>query len=254
MRHAIGFTRIIPLALTALVLFGCPSEPNPSPDAVNGGRGGGGGSGGGGAGGSGGAGGTGGRGGSGGSGGSADAGRMDRPAADRGADRPGSDAGVTDGGNAGGGLDQCFEGLRAGVGRFQLSTKASADGKIRMRIAMEDGGGFGTSGSIPWKPMRLGLEINGANLCFTNEAELRAGYMQTQLHNCRDVLTVESGGRRYQIVSPDTRQGGTSDDRTVATLTVFMGDTMAVGPVLSTVSCVTKTPGQACSSGGPCQN
>jgi hypothetical protein len=269
MKSPTRFVWMLPLALGGLLVAGCPSEPNPAPDGGtggaggSGGRGGTGGGGGGGSGGSGGVGGSGGAGGSsgvggsGGTGGRADGGG-DRPPpdapGDRGSDRPPPD-GPVDTGPPARSLDECFQGLRAAVGRNQLSNKASADGKIKMRIAMDDGGNPSTSGAYAWRPMRLGLEIDGAILCFADETALRAAYKFTQLHNCRDVLTVASGGRRYEIISPDTRQLGGADDRTVATLTAFMDNATVVGPVmLATVSCVTRIAGQACGSGGPCQS
>jgi hypothetical protein len=226
---------IAPLALSLLVLAGCPDEPRPP--MVDGGTGGSGGSGGrGGAGGSGGAGGTGGR--------PADA----RP--DRGPDGRRPDGPVADGGNAGVGLDACFAGLRAGRGSFQLATKASADGKVRMRIALETGDRFGTSGSYAWEPIRLGLEVDGTNVCVTSEAELAAAYTGTR-HNCGDALDITVDGRRYLIRNPDTRTGAVGRDMT--SVSVFMGTATVLGPtMLTTSSCTTKITGMSCLSGGPC--
>jgi hypothetical protein len=257
--------RALRLALASLLLLAaCPDDPPPSPDAGGGGSGGSGGVGGSGGtgGGSGGAGGGGGRGGTGGNGGSAGSGGSGgsggRPAdagADRGADQRPADMGRDtgpDGGNANAGLDACFAGLREGVGRFQLATKVSADGKYRMRIAME-ANGIGTSGTYTWVPIRLALEVDGTNVCISSETALAAmDVYKGSRHNCTDVLTVVADGRRYEIAAPDTKTTEPGP-RTVSTLSVFDGAARVLGPVmLSTSTCVTRVPGMACSSGGPC--
>ena len=70
-------------------------------------------------------------------------------------------------------------------------------------------------------------------------------------HNCRDVLDVTVGPRRYEILAPDTRQP--SPPRTVATLSIFQGSTLVEGPTaLQTSACTSHLPGAPCTSGGPC--
>ncbi len=244
----------------SLLLAGCPSDPQPTPDGGGGGAGGSGGAGGrGGSGGAGGSGGRGGAGGTGGTGGGAGAGgsggsdaRPGDARPDRGPDSRPADAAAGDGGNASPGLDTCFAGLRMGRDSYQIATKVSADGKVRLRIALETDGRIGTSGTYGWLPYRLALEVDGTNVCISDEAQINSPtfYMGSR-HNCTDKLVINAGGRRYEITGPDTRT--VPPARSAATLSVFSGASRVLGPVtLTTTTCVTRVSGAACMSGGPC--
>jgi hypothetical protein len=156
---------------------------------------------------------------------------------------------------AGNSVDECFAGLPAGEGSWQDATKASSDGGYRMRLALETGQRGGTSGSFAWEPLRFALTTPSAFLCITDRVMLAAAYMSSH-HNCADVLTVTSGGRRYVISNPDSAidYADQTKYRRPAMLTVFEGDTMVAGPILlSTVACNrSSTPDGRCRSGGPC--
>ncbi len=132
---------------------------------------------------------------------------------------------------AGKSVDECFAGLPAGEGGWQDATKASSDGGYRMRLALETGQRGGTSGSEPWEPFRFALTTPSASICITDRVMLAAAYMSSH-HNCADVLTVTSGGRRYVISNPDSAidYADPTKYRRPATLTVFEGDTMVAGP------------------------
>jgi hypothetical protein len=218
------------LALLAAASVGCSSG---GPVAGTGGAGGGAGAGSGGGGGNGG-GGKPGSGGATGSGGSTDAGGD--LATDQASD-----------GSGGGGptLDACFAGLRAAVGSSQIGNKASADGKIRIRLALEDQGRVGTSGSKPWSAYRFAIETPDGNVCVKEEAALAQAYKGT-LHNCMDTFDVTVAGRRFLIAYPDT-----DPLRPKSQLKIFMGATMTAGPI--TLDNGTCTAGVGpCRSGGPC--
>jgi hypothetical protein len=247
---AIGLAALFTLALAC----GKESAPRPGTDArptdaradTSAGTGGSGGGGTGGSGGTGGGGGTGGSGGSGGtsgSGGGSDGRDMIEAPAETGSDAGGQT------------LDECFAGLPAGEGGWQDATKASSDGAYRMRLALETGQRGGTSGSYAWEPLRFALTAPGASICITDRVMLAEAYMSSH-HNCADVLTVTSGGRRYVISNPDSAidYADPTKYRRPATLTVFEGNTMVVGPILlSTVACNrSSTPDGRCRSGGPC--
>jgi len=260
-RLNIGSTSAL-LALLAAATVGCSSG---SPVGGTGGAGGGAGAGSSGAGGSGS--GTGGNPGSGGSGGRADGGSGGAtgsggsPGSGGGAGgaggTPGSGGSTDAGGDlatdrasdgpGGGGptLDACFAGLRAAVGSFQIGNKASADGKFRVRLALEDRGRIGTSGSKAWSAFRFAIETPDGNVCVNEELALAQAYKGT-LHNCMDTFDLTVAGRRYLIAYPDT-----DPSRPKSSLKIFMGATMTVGPVdLDNGTCMTAA-GQ-CRSGGPC--
>ena len=119
-----------------------------------------------------------------------------------------------------------------------------------MRIALETGRRLGTSGTVPWLPIRAGPGDRRDRLCITDEPALEAAYARTT-HNCRDVLDLVAGDRRHQIEFPDTRI--TSPARTVAILSILAADHADRGPTsLATTTCTTQLPGAPCISGGPC--
>jgi hypothetical protein len=153
-------------------------------------------------------------------------------------------------------LEECFAGLRPLVGASQIATRASADGKYRMRLALETADRSGTSGSVGYLPVRLGLETPEGRHCLTDESILKSTYKGSH-HNCNDVLTVEAAGRRYVIQNPDSAIEYTDQTkwRRLARLTVFSGATMTAGPIeMPTVSCDRSSFADGkCRSGGPCQ-
>jgi hypothetical protein len=254
--------------LSAVLLVACGGgDGDKGPDgAAAGGAGGGGGA----------AAGAGGRGGAGGVGTDA---RTDAPAApDASADRagggPGADTGTTDGrrdgwdavladGAATDGmvsgdaradgntmtpaqwLDQCFAGLPAPVAVQNVDSKASADGRTHVRIALDTGDRIGTSGTYPWEIVRFGLVRDGAGVCVTTPAGLM---YKTTHHNCGDTATVTAGGVRYELTAPDR-----ATTRVSAFMSMGAGSTMLYGPVeLTRTGCASNRPGGACMSGGPC--
>jgi hypothetical protein len=147
-------------------------------------------------------------------------------------------------------FDRCFNGMRAHRGSFQLATKMGAGGGTGIRIALETGRRLGTSGTVPWLPIRFALATASERLCITDEAALEAAYRRTT-HNCRDVLDLLAGARRYEVQFPDTRLSGPA--RTVAILSVYAGSTLIQGPTsLTTTTCATQLPALPCTSGGPC--
>jgi hypothetical protein len=213
--------------------------------ASGGGGGSGGASGSGGATGSGGASGSGGQSGSGGSnqpgtgGAVVDSGTVADSGADTGSDGPGNDLPV------GGGptLDACFTGLRAAEGFFQIATKASADGRYRVRLALETANRVGTSGTSGWGAFRFGIETPAGNVCVTDAAALATAY-KGSLHNCKDTFDLTAAGRRFLITAPDT-----DATHPISRLTIFMGATMLDGPIeLINGTCTSNFP--TCRSGG----
>jgi hypothetical protein len=156
----------------------------------------------------------------------------------------------TDGGaTTGKTLDECFAGLRTLAGSLQVATRASTDGRYRMRLALETGDRGGTSGSYAWEAIRFGIEGPEGRVC-VDEAALAGAYKGSH-HNCSDVLTVTAEGRRYVVQNPDSARDytDTSKWRRLARLTVSTGSTMTAGPIeLATVSC----DRGSCTSGGPC--
>jgi hypothetical protein len=148
-------------------------------------------------------------------------------------------------------VDDCFVGLRALKGGTQDATRASADGKYRMRLALETADRGGTSGSYAWAAIRFALETPDGNVCVTDEAALASAYVGSH-HNCMDVLTVTSDGRTYVVRNPDSAADYADKTkwRRDATLTISTGGAMTAGPVtLSTTKCNSG----GCTSGGPCQ-
>jgi hypothetical protein len=168
-----------------------------------------------------------------------------------GAGAPMSDAGRTDGGTQS--IDDCFKGLRAGVGWFQDATKASIDKRYRMRLALDTGDRVGTSGTFGWAAYRLALETPDSVVC-VQEAALANAYQVTH-HNCMDVLTVVVGDRKYVIQNPDSAIDYVDPNawRRPATLTIFVG-AQPIGPAvrLDTTSCNLAGLDGKCRSGGPC--
>lgn len=165
------------------------------------------------------------------------------------------------GGAAGGGgaavpsLDACFTALRAGEGSYQVATKASADMKYRMRLALETADRFGTSGTRAWGAYRVALQTPEGNVCVSDENALASAY-QGSRHNCSDKLTVTMGNKRYVIDNPDSAIDIVDPSTWVrpATLTIFVNNQMVGAPIrLDTVACHASsgTPVQ-CRSGGPC--
>jgi hypothetical protein len=175
---------------------------------------------------------------------------MGAPSPDTGMSAPAPDAGMAGTGVT---LDQCFAGLRPLQGSAQIATRASADGKYRMRLALETADRGGTSGSYGWAAIRVGITGPEGNVCI-DEADLAKAYVGSH-HNCADVLTVTADGRRYVVSNPDTTVSyadKTKWDR-LAHLTVFSGATMTAGPIeLPTVACDKGGSDGLCRSGGPC--
>jgi hypothetical protein len=139
-------------------------------------------------------------------------------------------------------LDDCFAGLPRLGGTQNVDEKLSADGKVRMRVAIEtDPNSVGTSGTLPWVLMRFGLQKGGATVCVTDRSQLK--YMGSH-HNCTDKATATDGNVRYDIVAPD---------RPGTTVSAAIGATVQWGPImLNPVTCTTTAASKQCSSGGPC--
>lgn len=148
------------------------------------------------------------------------------------------------GGSAGGGpLDECFAGLPGRVGTQMLATKKSADGRIRVRIALDTADRGGTSGTMGWGLVRLGVELDGAVSCITQPSQL--SYVGSH-HNCLDKAGATAGAMTFELEDPD--DGSTS-------LTVRKDGTVVhESVVLTDESCSSSTPigPQTCRSGGPC--
>jgi hypothetical protein len=148
-------------------------------------------------------------------------------------------------------VDECFVGLRALKGSSQDATRASADGKYKMRLALETADRGGTSGSYAWAAVRFALQTPDVSICVTDESALASAYMSSH-HNCMDVLTVSSGGRSYVVRTPDSAVDYVDKTkwRRDGSLTISMGGAMTAGPItLLTTRCNSAT----CNSGGPCQ-
>lgn len=148
-------------------------------------------------------------------------------------------------GSSGGTLDTCFQGLRPLEGTSQISTRENAGEQIRLRLALETADRGGTSGTYPWGPVRLGLEIDGMLICL-DEAALAGTYTGSR-HNCSDVLRFDHEGKTYEIDPPSSR--GVSD----TTLTVSSNGSVVRGPLtLTGVECTGAGISTECRSGGPC--
>jgi hypothetical protein len=136
-------------------------------------------------------------------------------------------------------LDDCFKGLPAPVGWQMVATKSTADGKVRVRIALDTEDRMGTSGTYGWGMIRLGVEVDGVVTCITNRANL--GY-QGSHHNCSDTASATSGTTTYSFVAPD---------RSPASLTINSNGTI-MGPYTLTDTECTYWGMPRCGSGGPC--
>ena len=142
-------------------------------------------------------------------------------------------------------LEQCFSGLRALATRSQLAHKRSADGAYEVRLALESPpDAVGTSGTVPWRAVRVGIVTPKKRFCVEETA--LAGAYKGSHHNCSDVLTVSAEGLNFQLKPPDT------DAKRAATVLTITGEAAVPAVTLQTVTC-TRQSGSACSSGGPCQ-
>jgi hypothetical protein len=140
-------------------------------------------------------------------------------------------------------LDACFQGLRKLAVQSQIATKKSADGKYQVRLALERiPDSVGTSGTVPWRVVRIGFVTPAASACVKEESTL-AGAYKGSLHNCSDTLKVTAGATTFDLKTPDTTPG-----RTQAQLSVNGGTAQP----LTQVTCM-KDGGGECTSGGPCQ-
>jgi hypothetical protein len=149
------------------------------------------------------------------------------------------------GGNGGGTIDSCFQALRPLDGSWQISTRENAGEQIRLRLALETADRGGTSGTYPWGPVRLALEIDGTLICL-DEAAL-AGTYRGSRHNCDDVLSFNHDGKTYEMAQPASR--GVEG----VTLTVSSNGSVVRGPItLDGVECVGGPVSTECRSGGPC--
>jgi hypothetical protein len=148
------------------------------------------------------------------------------------------------GGSGGETLESCFAGLRALEGSWQISMRENVGEPLRLRLALETGDRFGTSGTYPWAAVRLALEIDGSVICLDETA--LAGTYHGSLHNCADVLRFEYGELTYEIEAPDVPK--------TADLTVLSSETVVRGPItLSTTECDGGGGlSTECRSGGPC--
>jgi hypothetical protein len=166
-------------------------------------------------------------------------------AADARPDVASADSGAAPGdGGSGQSLDQCFADLRPLMRTYQLATKASADGKTRVRLALEvPDGTLSTPGTVGWAFLRFGVEHEGVTSCVTQPAQL---HYKGTLHNCKDTATVDVGARTVDVVAPD---------RETSQVSSSAGGALVWGPVTVTnTTCLgarSNTPG-ACTSGGPC--
>jgi len=153
----------------------------------------------------------------------------------------GPGTGGTGGGGSGGGttLDQCFANLPTLNGSYQISTKASADGGTRIRVALEVNG-FGTSGTKAWALIRFGIERGTNSACVTDMAQLK---YTTSHHNCADKATATAAnGVVYAITAPDR-----------PTAMVSASGAAAFPPVTVTQTACKSSDQNMCRSGGPCQ-
>jgi hypothetical protein len=120
-----------------------------------------------------------------------------------------------------------------------VATKATADGRIRVRIALDTENRMGTSGTYGWGLIRLGVEVDGVVTCIKDRANL--GYGGSH-HNCSDTASATSGTTTYSFVAPD---------RSPAALTIKSGGT-TTGPFTLTDTDCNYWGLPRCSSGGPC--
>jgi hypothetical protein len=160
-------------------------------------------------------------------------------------------------GNATQFLEQCFAGLTLS-GSFQDASRATADGRYRMRLALQvppDTGG--TSGTFPWRAVRVGLVTPRGSICIRAGGPAQPTYTVSH-HNCKDVLQIPTDtGLRYVVENPDSAFDYLDHTkfRRVAKLSAYAGDQLGEGPLtFETVVCHRGgSPGGLCGSGGPCQ-
>lgn len=180
-------------------------------------------------------------------GGTANGGTANAGAAGEGGNGGNSPSDPDDGGLGGTSLEECFQGLRAGVGTYQDATQVSQDGEYRFRFALETADRFGTSGTVPWLPYRFAIETPGGSVCVTDETALANAYTGSH-HNCDDTFSWTQGVLRYAIEHPDT-----AVDRP-ASLTIYEGQDVVAGPIrLDLETChFSNDLNDECRSGGPC--
>jgi hypothetical protein len=135
-------------------------------------------------------------------------------------------------------LDVCFEGLPAPVGLQVLANKSSDDGSTQVRLALDTMGKVGLS--YAWTMVRLGIVIEGAVTCVTEQSGLT--YTVTH-HNCNDGATASAGTTRFELVRP----GDTASE-----LRIYDGSTLDRAIPLTTASCVRSDGPGACPQVGPC--
>jgi hypothetical protein len=154
---------------------------------------------------------------------------------------PGRDVARDGGGtNPSGSLEDCFAGLPAPVGLQQIDTKASADGRVRLRMALdtENNAGLGNG----WVLIRFGVIVDGVLTCVKDRAQLM--YTPSH-HNCLDTAQVTAGAVRYQMTHPNFAS---------MQISALMGAAPLWGPTtLLTTTCTATTPNKMCARGGPCQ-
>jgi hypothetical protein len=147
-------------------------------------------------------------------------------------------------------LDECFLGLRPFVEKTnQIATKRSSDGNYRARLALERiPDSSGTSGTLPWRVVRVAVQTPAGVACFKDETALAGAYKGSH-HNCSDSLVITTAGVTYKFEPPDT-DVRPMNLRTTSKLTIT-GAGAPVNVMLSTETC--KAEGPECRSGGPCQ-
>jgi hypothetical protein len=151
--------------------------------------------------------------------------------------------GVTADSGSTGTFDSCFVGLPAQDGAQMIATKSTADGRVRMRIALDTEDRMGTSGSLGWGLIRLAVEVDGIVTCITDRSAL--SYTASH-HNCNDTATGKSGTTTYALTAPD---------RSTVTLTIDRNGTPAGPYTLTDTTCTmmwSPTVPLTCRSGGPC--
>jgi hypothetical protein len=147
----------------------------------------------------------------------------------------------------------CMLGLNGPFGTQQTAVKASADGSVRVWIALDTRDNLGTSGTYGWEVQRLAVEREGKTECFITFPVGSTNPYTGSRHNCMDRLVVTGGGGvRYELEAPST---GPEQASTV--ISAFMGGTRIWGPyTLVTTKCAQETATTTlsmCRSGGPCQ-
>jgi hypothetical protein len=125
---------------------------------------------------------------------------------------------------------------------FQVSRQSTADGKIRVALAIEvDPERIGTSGTMPWRLVRFAIaHEGGVSACVTAQDSLQ---YQGSHHNCSDAATITSGGVTWRVVHPD---------RSAVEISATGADTIVATPLVVR-TCDGGMSGHAgCTSGGPC--